>query len=334
MSNIDNTLIRQRVIDKCLRSIKKYTMADIRDACNEELDFYGEPPITALNTIRNDIRKISNVYPDAVIIQEKIGRNIYYSYEDKNYSIFNIPFTDEEVAQLTQTLSILSRFEGMPQFEWIDDFIKKFKSSVNLDRICEPIVGFDENVDLKGRNYFASLFSAIADKQVLSLSYRNFKKDIVQKFTIHPYYLKQFNKRWFLMAYTEEYNKLSVYAFDRIVSYSIIHKEYISNTACDFNEYFDEMIGVSRTADAKPEKIIINVTSALVPYIITKPFHGTQRVIRHAQDGSITIQIEVIVNYELEQLLLSYGEGIEIVSPSSIREKIHGRIVQCLKNYE
>lgn len=334
MSNIDNTLIRQRVIDKCLRSIKKYTMVDMMDACNEELDFYGEPPVTALNTIRNDLRKISNVYPYAVIVQERVGRNIYYSYEDKNYSIFSIPFKDEEVAQFTQTLSILSRFEGMPQFEWINDFIKKFQSSINLERVNEPIVGFDENIDLKGRNYFASLFSAIANRQVLSLSHQNFKKDLVQQFIIHPYYLKQYNKRWFLMAFTEEYNKLSVYAFDRINSFIPVHKEYKSNTICDFNEYFDEMVGVSRGDNAGPEKIVININSTLVPYITTKPFHGTQRVIQRSQDGSVTIQLDVIINYELEQLLLSYGEGIEIVSPLSLREKIHGRIVRCLKNYE
>jgi len=218
MPKTKNALIRQRIIDKCLSSSKNYSITNIMDACNKELESIGEHPVTATNTIRDDLNQITTNYPDAVIVSKQVGRNIFYSYEDKNYSIFNIPFSDEEFAQLTQTLSILSRFEGMPQFEWIEDFMARFKTSLNLNNTNEPIVGFDENIDLKGRGHFTSLFSAISNKLVLSLIYKNFKNDQEQIFLVHPYYLKQYNGRWFLMGYSENIGKLSVFAFDRIVS--------------------------------------------------------------------------------------------------------------------
>ena len=145
MPRTKNALMRQRVIDRCLGSPKNYSIRGLMEACNKELESFGENPVTAMNTIRDDIEQIMTNYPDANVITQRVGRNIYYSYEDKSYSIFNIPFNDDEVAQLTQTLSILARFEGMPQFEWMDDFVNRFKSSLKLTTSNEPIVGFDEN---------------------------------------------------------------------------------------------------------------------------------------------------------------------------------------------
>ena len=333
MPKTKNALIRQRVIDRCLGSSRNYSTKDLMDACNKELLSYGEHPVTSMNTIRDDINQICSNYPDAKIVERRDGRNRYYSYEDKNYSIFKIPFKDEEVTQLTQTLMILSRFEGMPQFEWVDDFIHRFKSSLKLTFSDEPIVGFDENIDLKGREYFAPLFSAISNKQVLSIGYKNFKRNEVEQMVVHPYYLKQYNNRWFLLGLTEPKHRLSILALDRIESTETSHQEYISNKDIDFQEYFDDMVGVSRPFGKELQKVVFRVANDLVPYIRTKPLHGTQRELSSDENG-VTMLINVYVNFELEQLILSHGEKIEVFEPIELREQIKRRINNCTKNYK
>ena len=333
MPRTKNALVRQRVIDRCLGSPKNYSIKGLMEACNRELESIGENTVTAMNTIRDDIEQIMTNYPDANVIAQRVGRNIYYSYEDKSYSIFNIPFNDDEVAQLTQTLSILARFEGMPQFEWMDDFVNRFKSSLKLTTSNEPIVGFDENIDLKGRNFFATLFSAISNKQVLEISYKNFKHDIVQKYIVHPYYLKQFNGRWFLIGHSDNIGKLSVFAFDRIVSTKSNNRDYIPNTTYNFNEYFDDMIGVTKPNEASLEVVKLWVSAQRWPYIETKPLHGSQRVVSKDEYG-VTIQIEVYLNRELEQLVLSFGKDIKVLSPRILQEKIHSNIMENLSNYK
>lgn len=333
MPRTKNALVRQRVIDRCLGSTKNYSIKGLMEACNRELESIGENTVTAMNTIRDDIEQIMTNYPDANVIAQRVGRNIYYSYEDKSYSIFNIPFNDDEVAQLTQTLSILARFEGMPQFEWMDDFVNRFKSSLKLTTSNEPIVGFDENIDLKGRNFFATLFSAISNKQVLEISYKNFKHDIVQKYIVHPYYLKQFNGRWFLMGHSDNIGKLSVFAFDRIVSTKSDNRDYIPNTTYNFNEYFDDMIGVTKPNEASLEVVKLWISAQRWPYVETKPLHGSQRVVSKDEYG-VTIQIEVYLNRELEQLVLSFGKDIKVLSPRILQEKIHSNIIENLSNYK
>lgn len=333
MPRTKNALIRQRVIDRCLGSPKNYSIKDLMEACNEELKMIGEHPVTAMNTIREDIEQIMANYPDANVVSRRVGRNIFYSYKDKSYSIFNIPFSDNEVAQLTQTISILSRFEGMPQFEWMDDFITRFNSSLKLSPCNTPIVGFDENVDLKGRSYFALLFTAISNKQVLSITYKNFKRDAEQKYIVHPYYLKQFNSRWFLIGLSENIGKLSVFAFDRIVSINSEHTEYIANNNYDFSEYFDDMIGVTKPDGASLELVKIWVSVQRWPYIETKPLHGSQRIISKDNNGVI-IQIEVYINRELEQLILSFGEDFKVLEPISLQDAISIHLAKGLKNYK
>ncbi len=329
MPKTKNALIRQKVIDKCLSSGKNYSIRDMMNACNRELEAIGEYPVTAMNTIRDDINQISSNYPNAVIVSRRVGRNVYYSYENQNYSIYKIPLKDEDFAQLTQTLSILSKFEGMPQFEWIEEL----KMALNVHTDWNPIVGFDENIDLKGRDFFAVLFAAINNKQVLSITYRNFRRDKNQHFIVHPYFLKQYNGRWFIIGLSENIGKLSVFAFDRIVKIEEEHKDYIANTQYDFNEYFDDMIGVSKSNDAEMEFVELWVSRARWPYVETKPLHGSQRVISQ-DDTGVIIQLYIYLNRELEQLILSFGDDIKVLSPQCLKDTVYEKIIKSCKNYE
>lgn len=329
MPRTKNALIRQKTIDKCLSSRKNYSIRDLMDACNRELELIGEYPITATNTIREDLEQIMANYPDAKIISRRVGRHLYYSYETENYSIYKIPLNDDEFAQITQTLSILSRFEGMPQFEWLDEI----KSTLNIKISSDPIVGFDENIDLKGRDYFAQLFSAINNKQPLVLTYKNFKRNINQQFIVHPYYLKQFNRRWFLIGFSENIGRLSLFAFDRIEDITASDCKYIPNTKYNFKDYFDDMIGVTRIDHTEIETVRIWVSANRWPYVATKPLHGTQRIISKDVSGVI-IQIQVYINKELEQLILSFGKDFKVLEPESLKQTIAKQFCEALKNYQ
>ena len=73
------------------------------------------------------------------------------------------------------------------------------------------------------------------------------------------------------------------------------------------------------------------VRHKLAPYIISKPLHPTQKTKKNS--AGLEIRIKVIPNYELESLILSYGDGIEIMSPENLREKIKERIEQMYLKY-
>ena len=232
-------------------------------------------------------------------------------------------------------MAILSQFEGMPQMEWLQSFLERFRLSLNIDPDGKRVVGFDENKYLVGREYFSRLLSAISNKEVLDISYKSFKDDSVKHKIVHPYYIKEYNNRWFLLGRTEGYDTISTLAFDRIENIDKAKGiEYIPNTEIDFNDdYFSDMVGVTRPIGAEMSCVELWISPQLTPYIITKPIHESQKIKSKDNTGTI-IQLKLYINYELKQLLLSYGEGIKVLSPTDLSSEIEQKLSKSLSLYQ
>lgn len=331
MANIKNGSLREIVIDRCLRSRDGYSTQDILEMCNAMLERRGELPVSSANTIRADIHSIENRY--GIIVEEvRVGRNIRYRYEDPDFSIFKTPLTQDEITQLTQSVSLLRRFEGMPGFEWIDELNVHLQTTVNGG--MKPVVGFDENAKLKGMTFFTPLFNFINNRQVVKITYHSYKVNSSFEAMVHPYYLKEYNQRWFLFGLNEKYGKITPFALDRIERLDLLHTKYIMNESVDFETYFDEMVGVTIPSKKEVEEVLLLFDVDQLPYVLSKPIHKSQRLIKTNEDGSAIIAIYVIPNFELVQLLLSFGERVTILSPASLRQEIIGRIEKNMKNYQ
>lgn len=332
MPKTKNSDVRIKVIDRCLSDrTRNYSTEMIFDLCNEELEKRDFPPVTAMNSIRADIEQIQRIYPGADVETVRVGRNIYYRYEDPDFSIFKTKLKPDEVIQLTQTLRLLQRFKGMPQFNWINEISDRLGASLKIDETTEEIVGFDENLDLEGMDNFTPLFNAIVDKRTLKLTYKSFKHQNESTIIVHPYYLKQFNKRWFLIAWDDEKQYMANYAFDRILAIDDATKPY-RPCDVDFVDYFDDMIGVSKDTRTTPQLVKLWVSPESAPYIKTKPFHGTQKIESSAETGTV-ITINVYLNYELEQQILYFGENIKVLAPLELQERIKQRLSAAINNY-
>ena len=94
MPNTKNSDIRYRVIDRCLKR-GGYSTSEMMKAVNEELEAQGFKPVSSLNTIRQDLDHIGgSANPGVTIIKQEIGRNVTYSYVDKQ---------EREIYQSSQT---------------------------------------------------------------------------------------------------------------------------------------------------------------------------------------------------------------------------------------
>jgi predicted DNA-binding transcriptional regulator YafY len=109
-----------------------------------------------------------------------------------------------------------------------------------------------------------------------------------------------------------------------------VKKKYIRNKEIDFNEYFEDFVGVSLGNEGKLEQVILEVSNELLPYIQTKPIHGSQKLKERKELSSI-ISLDIIPNYELESLLLSLGEGLWVQKPISFKKRMKMR-VQAMNN--
>ena len=324
--------VREMVIDRCLRSKQRYSTADIMKAVNAELEARGEMPVKSRHTILDDIYSMADRWK-IVVDSVRIGRVTYWSYRDPDFTIYELPLSDEEIVNLTTTILMLKRFQGLPNFEWIQDLIDNCESNFKAVREEKEFVSLEDNPYAKGLGYLTPLYEAIVNHKVLDIWYHSFRYPSAQKNTIHPYFLKQFNNRWFLFCYNDFRKEISNYPLDRIEKIEYNDKRYIENTFVDFQEFFDDMVGVSREKNSNLEKVDLWISSSQWPYIQTKPIHGSQKVKERKEDGSVVISLDLIINWEFEQLIMGFGEHIVVLSPETLREKIKTRILSMSNNY-
>lgn len=329
---MSKTLIRYLAYDKCLQNRGfKYTWQDLQRAANQDLEDRDYEPIKKTQFFE-DIKDLKATPYLAPIETYKEGGQSYYRYSDLTYSFRKQDLTEAEAEQVRSALIVLSRFKGMPQFEWVQELIPKVEQTFKLGAQNDEIIGFEQNVDLKGLNYFGELFNAILHKKVLKLKYKSFKSDQTIEHIIHPYYLKQYNSRWFLFGRNPEYEGITNLALDRIEDEILpVAQKFIENTEIDFGEYFEDIIGVTKPVGMPVEKVKLWFSPAQAPYIHTKPLHGTQK--EKSDESGLTITIEVIPNIELEQLILRYGENCRVLEPESLKDRMHNRLQDSISNY-
>lgn len=326
-----NYSTRLRILDRYLGSGKAYSGNELMGFINRELKLRGEPPITSRTTLMGDLINIENEYR-VNIVREKQGRITTYKYKDPNFSIYNNDLSEEDYNHLGQALFILERFEGMPQFDWMTKLSTSLHLQMTNGKQVKSIVSFESSSNNKGMENFTPLFDAIHNKTTVKLRYKSFDMCEPQTIIVHPYYLKQYNNRWFLFCCTGNYTNISNYPLDRILNISLANVPY-RDTNIDFNEYFEDMIGVTKREGQLPDKILLKFPAEEYPYVATKPWHRTQRIVSK-DEHSVTIELDVVINYELEQKILSWGDYIEVLQPENLRNIIKARINAAASLYE
>ena len=336
MSTNKNALIRYKILDSCFRNPgKKYFIDTLIEECEKVL-LEIDPDSNGISRrqIFDDINFMKSIDGwDIELDSLREGKKVYYRYKDTSFSINNMPFNEFEIGQLKTTLDILAQFKGMPQFEWINELIVKLRQGIAAEE-NETIIEFDSNHYLKGIEHLGTLHNAIYYKKILEIVYHPFENEKPNTFLIHPYYLKQYNNRWFLFGYNPENEKSNWnLALDRIVAIKEITGKFKKNKVIDWAEYFEDIIGVTKTDGGDLEDITLHFYGKTTYYVESKPIHGSQKS-KRIDNNTLEVKLNLIMNYELERLIISYADSVKVLSPTYLRKAIKTRIQNTFKLYE
>ena len=199
MATNKHAQIRYNTLDKCFRNTgKNYILEDLLVECNQAIcDFDPDSDGIQQRQLYDDLRYMESEQGWSIELAEglKQGRKRVYRYADTNFSISNQPLNEADANHLKSALLTLSRFKGLPQFDWIDELSIRLEDSFNLTKDTQDIISFEENEFLKGKEHITQLYDAIHYKKVLKIEYKNFRSEEPQIFILYPYYLKQYNNR-------------------------------------------------------------------------------------------------------------------------------------------
>ena len=327
-----NAQLRYQILDRCFSDFsRKYEIQDLVDRVNDALyDLYGTE--VSLRQIREDMKYMRDrvTYNAPIKAYQYDGKKCYYRYEDRDFSIFNNELSVDDINKLQSTIDMLGRFRGSAANVWLEEVISNLEYRFGLKSNAEHLVAFEQNEQLKGIENLADIIDSTVNHQAIEISYLTFRGKKIQ-LVFHPYYVKQYNGRWFVYGLNDELGVISNFALDRIQDFHKSAIPFKKNTICDFATYFDDVIGATiPNDDVAKEAIGLRFAANRFPYVVSKPLHKSQIVKNKDQ---YEIEIQVRPTRELDQQILSFIPDIEVLYPEWYRQQILGKITDNLNKY-
>ncbi len=328
-------LIRYTTIDKCLRNrYRQWTLEDLIDACSDALyEYEGIDKGVSKRTVQMDIQMMRSEklgYNAPIIVRDKK----YYTYEDPDYSITQLPLSEQDLNKLGDAVEILKQFQGFSHFKEMTGLIQKLENKIYTEHTqSRPVIHIERNENLKGLEHLNGLYQVVLKKQVIKVEYQSFKAKQPGRIYFNPFLLKEFNNRWFLIGKQKKGDMIMNLALDRIHSFETMeHMPFKDDPSFDPDSYYEDVIGVTINTGLLPRIIKFFINNDNKPYVLTKPLHWSQKVVEEKDDG-IIISIKVVPNFELERLILGFGPSLEVLSPPSLRKKTSRLLIEAAKKY-
>ena len=294
--------------------------------------------------IQKDIKALEEEFGKKMV--RNAGGRGTVKYEDQSEPLFYQELTCEEEEILREVLRSLGQFDGLDNFTWLDLLKKKLDMTEVSNAL--PYISFSKNEGLQVPDtLLGRLFMAIARKTVIEIVYEPFGKSSF-KSKVHPYQLKQYNDRWFLLCSPLESSSPDTIlnlALDRMKEdFTYVDDVLYLECQVDLKERFDEIIGVTLKPENEVEDIYFAVDDKSLDYIRTKWLHHTQfefddktqndfrRKYPSLKDMTF-FSIECRENHELYARFASYMGNVVLVEPVYMREKLLSYLTEAVTNY-
>lgn len=333
MSITKNAYVRFKILDEMLQSYKTYTTSDLCERCNQKLEDLGLPTVS-IRAIQKDLVAMQERPFCAPINME--GKFRYYT--DSSYSILYIELSEEERNLLYEVLSTLGQFDGLENFEWI----KRYTIGLKL-RERPKIMSFSTASYLEGSNMLSRLFEAISTKHVIKICYHGFDKG-QKTYLLHPYLLKEYNNRWYLIGGMNEDDFIASFPIDRIESFEYCPSVRYRKCKVDLDKRYRDVVGISIPDGAHYEHILIWADDKQYPYIGTKHIVDSQRTLDGKDEalarkkypnleGGHFVTLDSIDNFELRRELKSYSDGLLVLEPEHLKNEILEELTSLTNKY-
>lgn len=264
------------------------------------------------------------------------GRDQGYYYDEPGFSLFNSPLVSDDAAVLRQVLGLLQQFEGLGLGDELHELARRVEGHLQARADAEParqLIWFEQVPDYVGTRWLRPLYRAIRGRQVLALRYRPFGAAEAWAATVQPYLLKQYNHRWFLIGQGTGRPGLSTYALDRIESVQPDAKQPHLPLPANIAARFADVIGAAAPAEGTATELVqLRFRAGRGQYVRTKPLHPSQQVLADTAEA-LEVSLRVVPTLELETLLLSFGEDVEVLAPAGLRERLGKRLRVAAAQY-
>ncbi len=332
MDNKLSDYIRYRVIDHCITEKGLASITQLMDELGTALE--SEKP--GEERVKNDIEIMKKPQPEgfAAPIEYDEAKSGYY-YRDKNFSLNKIPLNDEENEIFRLTVQYLDQLKSHKNIRGLKALIQKIINTLRIRNLGRKngdldFVQSEISHSFGGSQFLIPLIRSIQDKKVVRIYYQPFYEDKPYFIIVHPYLLKEYRNRWYLIGLNETKGELRTYGLDRIWEVEELEQEYIPKK---FNakDYFRNTVGIISPMGEPPE-IRIAVLRHQAQYLITQPLHESQ-FIESEDDEKVIFGYKVHPTYEFKSMILAMGSDVKVLSPVGFKKEVLRELNDAILGY-
>ncbi len=328
-----DALCRYRIINRCLAGGRHATKEQLRTAIMEILDLQSLGTRTIDQDIA-DMRNNNHLNYNAPIVWD--ANEKAYAYSDPEYSIDKIPLNADELQALNFAANLLDQYRDVEVFRDSGSAIQKVLNVVKVQFLPEaadgqPVIEFERAVAFKGTEFLQPIHEAITGKRVIQFDYRRFGESETRHHVLHPYVLKEYRNRWYVIGLHNEFNEIRTFGLDRMSELKTISAFRFRSTSFNSGDYFRNTVGVTALRDT-PEEIILSFVPAQGEYLLAQPLHSSQQVVQNNEEA-IIVKLKIVPTYEFYGMLLGWGSDVTVVSPESVKNHLLEILNETIKKY-
>lgn len=224
---------------------------------------------------------------------------------NRSTNCYYIPYTDEVADDNAETAWLINTFT-------VNKMLSLSKERLSGRVSVEDIPS--------GHRHLTSIMEAMTENRQIRITYQKYTRAEADSYTLKPYALKEFAKRWYVVAYCNERGALRVYGLDRIHELEMTTDTFRMPRNFDVDELFSTSFGIY-IPEEKGRTITFRTSITDARFLRDLPIHSSQKEVSSDTD-SVTFSIFVCPNKALIMEFCKYGSGLEVLSPADVRENV------------
>lgn len=172
-----------------------------------------------------------------------------------------------------------------------------------------------------GSEHLSPLLTAIKESVRVQFDYTNVRKGgTVKRHEASPLFLKEDQRRWYLIGQTEKGVRL--FALDRMSGLRLTGEGFSRDEGFDPEAMFRDSFGIWSDPDIPVEDVELRYDALDGSFLKTVPLHHSQQVIADTPD-EFRIRVRLRITNDFVMELLSRSRSLEVISPEHLRRRVH-----------
>lgn len=303
-----------------LRSSRGATSDELINLCN-----------ISKSQLKNDIIFLREEYQAPIKYDRKLKAYIY----TKEFELANdLKLTRSDYLKLKVAFNTLSQFNHLDIYKDFEGIYYKIENSFRYQSNARTSPIYFEKVPFyKGTEHIELFLEAIENTQIIEFDYLSTYATESLTHTFQPYFIKEHSNRWYVIGFLPKENSITTFALDRIMNTPILLNQYYDIPQdFDVEKHYEFTYGIGVKLEKDIETVVLEFQPTQARFFKSKPFHQFKTI--QDDENKFIAEMKLRPNFELIRKLVSFGKGVKVLQPESLKNDIIKYFSDALIQYQ